>query len=236
MGPKVKMHKLRWDKAQILRDALQSSGGWYWLEFPGLELGGAALGAGGQLCFYSLWLQVQFSSAQSLSCVWLFATPWTAAHQASLSISNFWSLPKLMSIESVMPSIHLILCRPLLLLPSVFPGIRVFSNESALRIRWPKYWGLAAKQMLNIISSFWLRVCVWKGKSSLNLSWLAKAGADVDLSFKWSSVKQTVEEQGIPAVKRRIVHRKINTKVPEPLTGPCKLKLYWQGLPWKSSG
>ena len=80
------------------------------------------------------------SSVQSLSCVRLFASPWTAAHQASLSITNSRNLPKLMYIESVMPSNHLILCRPLLLLPSVFPSIRVFSNESALRIKWPKYW------------------------------------------------------------------------------------------------
>ena len=85
----------------------------------------------------------------SLSSVWLlthvrlFATPWTAACQASLSFTNSWSLPKPMSIESVMPSNHLILCRPLLLLPSIFPNIRVFSNESALRIRWPKYWSFS---------------------------------------------------------------------------------------------
>jgi len=80
----------------------------------------------------------QFSSVQFLN-VWLFATPWTATRQASLSMTNYWSLLKLMSFESVMPSNHLILCRPLLLPPSIFPGIRVFSNESALRIRWPKY-------------------------------------------------------------------------------------------------
>ena len=79
-------------------------------------------------------------SVQSLSCVWLFATPWTAARQASLSITNSWSLLKLRSIELVMPSNHLILCRPLLLLPSVFPSSRVFSSESVCRIRWPKYW------------------------------------------------------------------------------------------------
>ena len=85
-------------------------------------------------------LRVQLSSVQSLSLVWLFATPWTAAHQASLSITNSRSSPKLISIESVMPSSHLILCRSLLLLPSIFPSIRVFSNESALCIRWPKYW------------------------------------------------------------------------------------------------
>ena len=82
---------------------------------------------------------IQFSSVQSLSHVWLFAIPWIAAHQTSLSITNSQSLPKPMSIESVMPSNHLILCHPLLLLPSIFPSIRVFSNESALRIRWPKY-------------------------------------------------------------------------------------------------
>ena len=77
---------------------------------------------------------------QSLSHVQLFATPWTAAHQAFLSITNSWSSLKLMSIKLVMPSNHLNLCRPLLLLPSIFPSIRVFSNESALCIRWPKYW------------------------------------------------------------------------------------------------
>ena len=80
---------------------------------------------------------------QLLSHVQLFATPWTAAHQDSLSISNSWSLLKLMSIESVMPSNHLILCRPLLLLPSIFPSIRVFSNESTLRMKWPKYWSFS---------------------------------------------------------------------------------------------
>ena len=78
----------------------------------------------------------------TLSCVWLFVTPWTTAGQASLSIIS-WSLLKLMSIELVMPSNHLILCRSLLLLPSVFPSIRVFSNESALHIRWPKYWNFS---------------------------------------------------------------------------------------------
>ena len=82
-------------------------------------------------------------SDQSLSRVWLFATPWTAACQASLSITNSQNLIKLMSIESVMPSNHLILCCPLLLLPSIFPSIRVFSNESALHIRWPKYWSFS---------------------------------------------------------------------------------------------
>ena len=82
---------------------------------------------------------LQFSSVHLLSCVWLFATPWSAAHQASLSITNSWSLLKLMSIELVIPSNHFILCHPLLLLPSIFSSIRVFSNESVLHIRWPKY-------------------------------------------------------------------------------------------------
>ena len=85
----------------------------------------------------------QFSSVQLLSHVRLFATPWTAASQASLSISSFQSLLKLMSIESVMPSNHFILCHPFLLLPSIFPSIRVFSKESVLCIRWPKYWSFS---------------------------------------------------------------------------------------------
>ena len=88
-------------------------------------------------------MEVQFSSVQSLSRVRLFATPWTEACQASLSITNSWSLPKLMSITLVMPSNHLILCHPLLLLPSIFPSIRVFSSESVLCIRWPKYWSFS---------------------------------------------------------------------------------------------
>ena len=84
-----------------------------------------------------------FSSVKSLSGVRLFVTPWTVACQASLSITDSQSLLKLMSIESVMPSNHLILCHPLLLLPSIFPNIRVFPHESALRIRWPKYWSFS---------------------------------------------------------------------------------------------
>ena len=84
----------------------------------------------------SISVSVQFSCSVVSDCV----TPWTAAHQASLSIANSWSLLKPMSIESVMPSNHLILCHPFLLPPSIFPGIKVFSNESVLRMRWPKYW------------------------------------------------------------------------------------------------
>ena len=84
-----------------------------------------------------------FVLVQSLSCVQLFASPWTAAHQASLSFTISWSLLKLMSIESMMPSNHLVLCPPLLLPPLIFPSIRVFSNELALCIRWPKYWNFS---------------------------------------------------------------------------------------------
>ena len=88
-------------------------------------------------------LVIQFSLVQSLSHIRLFETPWTVARQASLSITNSQSLLKLMCIELVMPSNHLILCRPLLLPLSIFPSIRIFSNESALRIRWPKYWSFS---------------------------------------------------------------------------------------------
>ena len=86
---------------------------------------------------------IQFSSVQSLSLVWLFSTPWIAAHQTSLSITNSWSSLRFTSIESVKPSSHLILGRPLLLLPPIPPSIRVFTSESTLRMRWPKYWSFS---------------------------------------------------------------------------------------------
>ena len=101
---------------------------------------------------------VQFSSVQSLSRVRLFATPWIAARQASLSITNSQSLCKLMSIESVMPSNHLILCHPLLLPSSIFPSIRVFSNESVLHIRWPKYWSFSFN--ISPLGWYWLDLLV----------------------------------------------------------------------------
>ena len=114
--------------------------------------------------------QVQFSSVQPLSHVQLFVTPWTAACQASLFITNSWSLLKLMSIASVMPPNHLILCHPLLLLPSVFPSIRVFSNESVLCIRWSKYWSFSlsispSNEYLGLISfrMHWLDVLAVQG-------------------------------------------------------------------------
>ena len=126
---------------------------WCWVEFPGKELGVTLL----QLhwtccktntehcfCFTPLLAKVKTGSVsvQSLSLFWLFVIPWTAARQASLSITNSWSLLKLVSIELVMPSNHLILCCPLLLL-SIFPSIRIFSNESVFLIRWPKYWSFS---------------------------------------------------------------------------------------------
>ena len=92
------------------------------------------------LFYYNI---LPFSSVQLLSHVWLFVTPWTAAHQASLSVTNSQSLLKLMPMESMMPSNHFILCCPLLLLPSIFSSIRIFSNESALCIRWSKYWSFS---------------------------------------------------------------------------------------------
>ena len=107
--------------------------------------------------------QPLFSSVQLLSCIWLFATPWTAARQVSLSITNSQSLLKLMSIESMMSSNHLILCHPLLLPPSIFPSIRVFSNESALCIRWPKYWSFS----FNISPSN-----AYSGLISFRMDWL----------------------------------------------------------------
>ena len=97
-------------------------------------------------------MSVQFSCSVR---VWLCATPWTAARQASLSITNSRSSLKLMSIESMMPSNHLILCHPLLLLPSIFPGIRVFSKESVLRTRWPKYWISASPSALPMNIQDW---------------------------------------------------------------------------------
>ena len=113
-----------------------------------------------ELCFNPFY---HFSSVQSLSRVQLFAILWTVARQASLSITNSQSLLKLMTIESVMPSNHLILCCPLLLLPSIFPSIRVFSNKSVLYIRWPKYWSFSF-----IISLF----NEYSGLTSFRMDWL----------------------------------------------------------------
>ena len=112
-------------------------------------------------------------SVQSLSRVWLLATPWITAHQASLSITNSRSLLKLMSIESVMPSNHLILCCPLLLPPSMSPSIRVFSNESVLRIRWPKYWSFSFNISLPMNTQDWFPLG-WMGWVSLQSNGLSR--------------------------------------------------------------
>ena len=103
-------------------------------------------------------LSLLFSSVQLLSCVRLFATPWTTALQASLSIPNSQSMPKLMSIKMVMPSNHVILCHSLLLLPSIFPSIRVFSSESVLCLRWPKFWNfsISLSNEYSELISFWI--------------------------------------------------------------------------------
>ena len=120
---------IRWSvlELQLQHQSFQSIQGWFPLRLTGL------------ISF----LLFQFSSVQLLSHVRLFAAPWITARQASLSITNSWSLLKLMSIKSVMPSSHLILCHPLFLKPSILPSTRVFSNESALHIRWPKYWSFS---------------------------------------------------------------------------------------------
>ena len=117
--------------------------------------------------------QYQFSSVHSLSCVQLFATPWIAARQASSAVTNSRSLPKLMSIESVMPSNHLILCRPLLLLPSIFPSIRVFSNESVLHIKWPKYRSFISALVLPMNIQDWFPLG-WTGWISLKSKGLSR--------------------------------------------------------------
>ena len=115
----------------------------------------------------------QISSVHWLSRVRLLVMPWTTAHQDSLSITNSHSLPKLMSIESVMPSNHLILCCPLLLPPSIFPNIRVFSNESALHIRWPKYWSISFSISLSMNTQDWFPLG-WTGWISLQFNGLSR--------------------------------------------------------------
>ena len=130
----------------------------------------------------------QFSSVQSLSRVWLFATPWTAARQAFLSIANSQSLLKLMSIESVMPANHPILCRPLLL-PSIFPGIRFFSNESVLHIRWPKVWSFSFN-----ISPF----SEYSGLISFRMDWL-------DLLAVQGTLKRLLQHHSSKASSRLVM-------------------------------
>ena len=143
--------------------------------------------------FLGLW---QLSSVQLLSYVWFFVTPWTAAHQASLSIINSRSLLKLMSIESLMPSNHLILCPPLLLLPSIFPSIKVFSNESVLHIRGPKYWSFSfsispSNEHSGLISFWmdWLDLLAVQGTlKSLLQHHSSKASILLHSAFLWSNI------------------------------------------------
>ena len=140
------------------------------------------------------------SSVQSLSRVRLFATPWTTAHQASLSITNSQSLLKLMSIELVMPSNQLILCRPLFLLSSIFPSIRVFSNESVLCIRWPKYWSFSSNIVLPMNIQDWspLGWTSWISLQSRGLSSLPtpqfKSICSLALSFLYSPTLTSIHD------------------------------------------
>ena len=138
-------------------------------------------------------ISFHFSSVQSLSCVQLFATPWTIARQASLSIPNSWSPLILMSIESVRPSNQFIHCSPLLLLPSIFPSIKIFSNESVLRIRWPKYWSLTfsispSNEYLGLISfrNDWFDLLAVQGTLKTLLQYHSSKASLLQLSL-WSN-------------------------------------------------
>ena len=142
---------------------------------------------------------MSISSVQSLSCVQLFATPRTASCQASLSITNSWSSLKLMSIESVMPSSHLILCRPLLLLPPIPPSIRVFSNKSTLRVRWPKYWSFSfsivpSKEIPGLISfrMDWLDLLAVQGTLKSLLQHHSSKASILRLSHLYMTTEKTI--------------------------------------------
>ena len=192
---------------------------------------------------------ISVQSIQSLSHVQLFATPWIAACQASLSITNSRSSPKLMSIKSVIPSNHLILCCPLLLLPSIFPSTRVFSNESALRMRWPKYWSFSlsispSKEHPGLISfrMDWLNLLAVQGASILQCS----AFFTVQLSHPYMTTGKTI------SLTRRTFVGKVQTNVSlsrirlfvtpwivayqAPLSMGFSRQEYWSGLPFPSPG
>ena len=145
--------------------------------------------------------QVRVSSVQLLSHVQLFAAPWTAAHQASLSITNYHSLLKLMSIESVIPSNHLILCHPLLLLTSIFPSIRVFSKESVLRIRWLKYWSFSfsispSSEYSGLIyfRMDWLDLLIVQGTQESSPTPQFKSISSLALSFLYSPTLTSIHD------------------------------------------
>ena len=142
---------------------------------------------------------MSISSVQSLSHVQLFETPWTAAHQASMSITNSRSLLKLMSVDLVMPSNHLILCLPLLLLPSIFPSIRVFPNESVLPIRWPEYWSFSfsispSNEYSGLISfrMDWLDLLTIQGTLKSLLQHYSSSINSLALSFLYSSALASI--------------------------------------------
>ena len=150
------------------------------------------------LLFSTLFL-MSISSVQSLSRVQLFETPWTAAHQASMSITNSRSLLKLMSVDLVMPSNHLILCLPLLLLPSIFPSIRVFPNESVLPIRWPEYWSFSfsispSNEYSGLISfrMDWLDLLTIQGTLKSLLQHYSSSINSLALSFLYSSALASI--------------------------------------------
>ena len=148
-----------------------------------------------------VWLCKQITVVvQLLSCVWLFATPWTAARQASLSITNSWSLLKLMSIKLAKPSNHLILCHPLLLLPPISPSIRVFSNESVLCIRWPKYWSFTFSMSPSN---------EYSGLISFRIDWFDFLAVHRTLKTNWN----------LPPIKINKLKKKVfsNTKLPASL-------------------
>ena len=160
---------------------------------------------------HTAYLTYMQGSVQLLSPVWLFVTPWTTAHQASLSITNGQSLPKPMSIDSVMPSKHLILCCPLLFLPSIFPSIRFFSDESVLHIRWPKYWSFSfhispSSEYSGLISFSldWLDLLAvqgtlksllqhhsWRISSKASILWLSAVFV-VQLSHPYMTTRKTI--------------------------------------------
>ena len=142
------------------------------------------------------------SSVQSFSHVWLFATPWTAVRHASLSITKSWSLLKHMSIELVMPSKHLILCHPLLLLPSIFPSIRVFSNESALHISWPKHWSFS----FSISPSN-----EYSGLSSFRIDWLGLLAVQGTLKSSPTPQFKSISSSALSLLYGQLLHPYMTT-------------------------
>ena len=160
-------------------------------------------------CALILWENLVFSSVQLLSRVRLLAIPWTAARQASLSITNSWSSPKPMSVESVMSSNRLILFCPLLLLPSIFPSIKVFLNESALHIRWPKYWSFSFNISSSNESSI-LRLILWCREKTQDHLWgTTYKGWDCLVRFSWET--ELIEPTCLPIYSVKHIYTHIHT-------------------------